>query len=135
MVELERLTVAIVTHSCRSASFISLPKVSDNAEGLFYPEKQAVFVCLFVLFSHLHCCQDVVLRKSNSDSWGFSIVGGFEESKGNQPFFIKTIVPATPAFWDSRLKCVRSCAYGLGFLPERQSGVGVRGPRAEAEGS
>ncbi|KAH1165076.1 ligand of Numb protein X 2-like [Mauremys mutica] len=54
---------------------------------------------------YLHCCQDIVLRKSNSESWGFSIVGGFEEGKGNQPFFIKTIVPATPAFHDRRLKC------------------------------
>ncbi|XP_019343388.1 ligand of Numb protein X 2 [Alligator mississippiensis] len=55
--------------------------------------------------SNLHCCQDIILRKSNSESWGFSIVGGFEESKGSQPFFIKTIVPGTPAFRDRRLKC------------------------------
>uniref|UniRef100_A0A8B9FIF3 LNX2 protein n=1 Tax=Amazona collaria TaxID=241587 RepID=A0A8B9FIF3_9PSIT len=48
--------------------------------------------------SYLHCCQDVVLSKGNLESWGFSIVGGFEESKGNKPFFIKTIVPGTPAF-------------------------------------
>ncbi|EMP35459.1 Ligand of Numb protein X 2 [Chelonia mydas] len=55
--------------------------------------------------TYLHCCQDIALRKSNSESWGFSIVGGFEEGKGNQPFFIKTIVPATPAFCERRLKC------------------------------
>uniref|UniRef100_K7FY60 Ligand of numb-protein X 2 n=1 Tax=Pelodiscus sinensis TaxID=13735 RepID=K7FY60_PELSI len=55
--------------------------------------------------SYLHCCQDIVLHKTNSESWGFSIVGGFEEGKGNQPFFIKTIVPGTPAFRDRRLKC------------------------------
>ncbi|XP_065499234.1 ligand of Numb protein X 2-like [Caloenas nicobarica] len=55
--------------------------------------------------SHLHCCQDIVLSKGNLESWGFSIVGGFEESKGNQPFFIKTIVPGTPAFRDRKLKC------------------------------
>ncbi|XP_074864082.1 ligand of Numb protein X 2-like isoform X1 [Carettochelys insculpta] len=55
--------------------------------------------------TYLHCCQDIVLHKSTSESWGFSIVGGFEEGKGNQPFFIKTIVPATPAFRDRRLKC------------------------------
>lgn len=55
--------------------------------------------------SHLHCCQDITLHKTNAESWGFSIVGGFEENKGNQPFFIKTIVPGTPAFWDRRLKC------------------------------
>ncbi|NXX48161.1 LNX2 protein, partial [Tricholaema leucomelas] len=55
--------------------------------------------------SYLHCCQDIVLNKGNLESWGFSIVGGFEESKGNQPFFIKTIVPGTPAFRDRKLKC------------------------------
>ncbi|XP_067853243.1 ligand of Numb protein X 2b [Heptranchias perlo] len=55
--------------------------------------------------SYLHCCNDIILHKSNSESWGFSIVGGFEESKDNQPFFIKTIVPGTPAYFDGRLKC------------------------------
>ncbi|NWR95160.1 LNX2 protein, partial [Furnarius figulus] len=54
---------------------------------------------------YLHYCQDIVLSKGNLESWGFSIVGGFEESKGNQPFFIKTIVPGTPAFRDRKLKC------------------------------
>uniref|UniRef100_UPI00398E740B ligand of Numb protein X 2b n=1 Tax=Pristiophorus japonicus TaxID=55135 RepID=UPI00398E740B len=55
--------------------------------------------------SYLHCCNDITLYKSNSESWGFSIVGGFEESQDNQPFFIKTIVPGTPAYFDGRLKC------------------------------
>ncbi|XP_078067465.1 ligand of Numb protein X 2b [Mustelus asterias] len=55
--------------------------------------------------SYLHCCNDITLHKSNSESWGFSIVGGFEESQDNQPFFIKTIVPGTPAYFDGRLKC------------------------------
>ncbi|XP_075040513.1 ligand of Numb protein X 2-like [Mixophyes fleayi] len=55
--------------------------------------------------SSLHWCKHISLRKSTFESWGFSIVGGYEETKGNQPFFIKTIVPATPAFFDGRLKC------------------------------
>ncbi|XP_063793263.1 ligand of Numb protein X 2-like [Pseudophryne corroboree] len=55
--------------------------------------------------SSLHWCKHISLRKSTLESWGFSIVGGYEETKGNQPFFIKTIVPATPAFFDGRLKC------------------------------
>ncbi|XP_067103935.1 ligand of Numb protein X 2b [Osmerus mordax] len=55
--------------------------------------------------SHMHWCRDIVLLKTNSESWGFSIVGGYEESHGQQPFFIKTIVPGTPAHFDGRLKC------------------------------
>ncbi|XP_066505768.1 ligand of Numb protein X 2b [Hoplias malabaricus] len=55
--------------------------------------------------SHMHWCRDIVLLKTNSESWGFSIVGGYEESRGQQPFFIKTIVPGTPAHFDGRLKC------------------------------
>uniref|UniRef100_A0A667YKJ6 Ligand of numb-protein X 2b n=1 Tax=Myripristis murdjan TaxID=586833 RepID=A0A667YKJ6_9TELE len=55
--------------------------------------------------SHMHWCRDIVLLKTNNESWGFSIVGGYEESHGQQPFFIKTIVPGTPAHFDGRLKC------------------------------
>lgn len=55
-------------------------------------------------FSHMHWCRDIVLQKTNNESWGFSIVGGYEESQGQQPFFIKTIVPGTPAHFDGRLK-------------------------------
>uniref|UniRef100_A0A4W3HTU5 Ligand of numb-protein X 2a n=1 Tax=Callorhinchus milii TaxID=7868 RepID=A0A4W3HTU5_CALMI len=55
--------------------------------------------------SYLRSCHDIVLRRSNSGSWGFSIVGGFEEHHNNQPFFIKTIVIGTPAYYDGRLKC------------------------------
>nr|XP_033803825.1 ligand of Numb protein X 2 isoform X2 [Geotrypetes seraphini] len=55
--------------------------------------------------SFLHSCHDVVLRRSNLGSWGFSIVGGYEENHTNQPFFIKTIVLGTPAYYDGRLKC------------------------------
>ncbi|XP_063807788.1 ligand of Numb protein X 2 isoform X2 [Pseudophryne corroboree] len=55
--------------------------------------------------SCLHSCHDVVLRRSSLGSWGFSIVGGYEENHTNQPFFIKTIVLGTPAYYDGRLKC------------------------------
>ncbi|XP_077589382.1 ligand of Numb protein X 2b [Stigmatopora nigra] len=55
--------------------------------------------------SHMHWCRDIVLQKSNNESWGFSIVGGYEETHGQLPFFIKTIVPSTPAHFDGRLKC------------------------------
>ncbi|XP_056417794.1 ligand of Numb protein X 2 isoform X2 [Hyla sarda] len=55
--------------------------------------------------SCLHSCHDVILRRSSLGSWGFSIVGGYEENHTNQPFFIKTIVLGTPAYYDGRLKC------------------------------
>ncbi|XP_056132136.1 ligand of Numb protein X 2b isoform X2 [Lampris incognitus] len=55
--------------------------------------------------SQMHWCRDIVLLKTNNESWGFSIVGGYEESHGQQPFFIKTIVPGTAAHFDGRLKC------------------------------
>ncbi|XP_026530786.1 ligand of Numb protein X 2 [Notechis scutatus] len=55
--------------------------------------------------SCLHSYHDVVLRRSNLASWGFSIVGGYEENHTNQHFFIKTIVIGTPAYFDGRLKC------------------------------
>uniref|UniRef100_A0A8C5SMI5 Ligand of Numb protein X 2-like n=1 Tax=Laticauda laticaudata TaxID=8630 RepID=A0A8C5SMI5_LATLA len=87
-------------------------KASEGAESLDRRENghswaswSPLWITWLGLPSQLHCCQDIVLHKSNAESWGFSIVGGFEESKGNQPFFIKTIVPETPAFWDRRLKC------------------------------
>ncbi|KAM3827523.1 ligand of Numb protein X 2-like isoform 2-T3 [Vipera latastei] len=103
---------ALQTVVLKALEVVIPEKASEGAESLDSRENghrwaswSPVWITWLGLPSHLHCCQDVVLRKSNSDSWGFSIVGGFEESKGNQPFFIKTIVPATPAFWDSRLKC------------------------------
>uniref|UniRef100_H3D596 Ligand of numb-protein X 2a n=1 Tax=Tetraodon nigroviridis TaxID=99883 RepID=H3D596_TETNG len=55
--------------------------------------------------SYLHSSHEIVLRRSHPGSWGFSIVGGYEESPSNQAFFIKTIVLGTPAYYDGRLKC------------------------------
>ncbi|XP_043929207.1 ligand of Numb protein X 2 [Protopterus annectens] len=55
--------------------------------------------------SYLHSVHDIVLRRSNLGSWGFSIVGGYEENHTYQPFFIKTVVLGTPAHSDGRLKC------------------------------
>uniref|UniRef100_A0A3Q3FSU4 Ligand of numb-protein X 2a n=1 Tax=Labrus bergylta TaxID=56723 RepID=A0A3Q3FSU4_9LABR len=55
--------------------------------------------------SYLHSSHEIVLRRNHPGSWGFSIVGGYEETHGNQAFFIKTIVLGTPAYYDGRLKC------------------------------
>uniref|UniRef100_A0A672NFE1 Ligand of Numb protein X 2-like n=1 Tax=Sinocyclocheilus grahami TaxID=75366 RepID=A0A672NFE1_SINGR len=55
--------------------------------------------------SYLHSSHEIVLRRSHPGSWGFSIVGGYEENHSNQAFFIKTIVLGTPAYYDGRLKC------------------------------
>ncbi|NXU89114.1 LNX2 protein, partial [Xiphorhynchus elegans] len=85
-----------------SSSWISSWKT--HLGGASCPWK-ALISSLCFCHSYLHYCQDIVLSKGNLESWGFSIVGGFEESKGNQPFFIKTIVPGTPAFRDRKLKC------------------------------
>lgn len=62
------------------------------------------FLMSVFVYSSLHSCHDIVLRRSYLGSWGFSIVGGYEENHTNQPFFIKTIVLGTPAYYDGRLK-------------------------------
>lgn len=67
--------------------------------------RRANGVSVFVFVdSSLHSCHDIILRRSSLGSWGFSIVGGYEENHTNQPFFIKTIVLGTPAYYDGRLK-------------------------------
>lgn len=68
------------------------------------PQGSVILTTVVARFSHMHWCRDIVLQKTNNESWGFSIVGGYEESRGQQPFFIKTIVPGTPAHFDGRLK-------------------------------
>ncbi|XP_032993509.1 ligand of Numb protein X 2-like [Lacerta agilis] len=87
----------------KTPEFTEAPDTRES--GFSWASWAPLWIMWLGLPSHLHCCQDIILHKSNSESWGFSIVGGFEENKGNQPFFIKTIVPGTPAFWDRRLKC------------------------------
>lgn len=57
-----------------------------------------------VIFSYLNSSHEIVLRRSHPGSWGFSIVGGYEDNHVNQAFFIKTIVLGTPAYYDGRLK-------------------------------
>ncbi|XP_075429640.1 ligand of Numb protein X 2-like [Ascaphus truei] len=94
-------TVVLKVLEVASEAAEGAAEVPRDPGGVWSP----LWVTWLALPSCLHWCRDIALRKSNAESWGFSIVGGFEEAKGYQPFFIKTIVPATPAFFDGRLKC------------------------------
>ncbi|NWI94013.1 LNX2 protein, partial [Pitta sordida] len=80
-------------------------QLSTMSENEYDASWSPSWVMWLGLPSCLHSCHDVVLRRSNLGSWGFSIVGGYEENHTNQPFFIKTIVLGTPAYFDGRLKC------------------------------
>ncbi|XP_078073342.1 E3 ubiquitin-protein ligase LNX isoform X2 [Mustelus asterias] len=54
---------------------------------------------------YLYWYKDIGLRRNTSGSLGFSIVGGYEENHGSQPFFVKSIVDGMPAYNDGRLRC------------------------------
>ncbi|NXT77291.1 LNX2 protein, partial [Zapornia atra] len=101
VVALKALEVQIVEEQPQ-ASEEQLSTISENEYDASWSPS---WVMWLGLPSCLHSCHDVVLRRSNLGSWGFSIVGGYEENHTNQPFFIKTIVLGTPAYFDGRLKC------------------------------
>ncbi|KAM6291110.1 ligand of Numb protein X 2 isoform 1-T5 [Porphyrio hochstetteri] len=101
VVALKALEVQI-TEEQPQASEEQLSTISENEYDASWSPS---WVMWLGLPSCLHSCHDVVLRRSNLGSWGFSIVGGYEENHTNQPFFIKTIVLGTPAYFDGRLKC------------------------------
>ncbi|KAJ7409588.1 Ligand of Numb protein X 2 [Willisornis vidua] len=100
VVALKALEVQIVEEP--QANEEQLSTISENEYDASWSPS---WVMWLGLPSCLHSCHDVVLRRSNLGSWGFSIVGGYEENHTNQPFFIKTIVLGTPAYFDGRLKC------------------------------
>ncbi|NXH79113.1 LNX2 protein, partial [Hydrobates tethys] len=101
VVALKALEVQIVEEQPQ-ANEEQLNTISENEYDASWSPS---WVMWLGLPSCLHSCHDVVLRRSNLGSWGFSIVGGYEENHTNQPFFIKTIVLGTPAYFDGRLKC------------------------------
>ncbi|XP_016378341.1 ligand of Numb protein X 2-like isoform X2 [Sinocyclocheilus rhinocerous] len=78
-----------------------LPPHENDYDACWSPS----WVMWLGLPSYLHSSHEIVLRRSHPGSWGFSIVGGYEENHSNQAFFIKTIVLGTPAYYDGRLKC------------------------------
>ncbi|NXE47154.1 LNX2 protein, partial [Casuarius casuarius] len=101
VVALKALEVQIVEEQPQSNE----EQLSTISENEYDASWSPSWVMWLGLPSCLHSCHDVVLRRSNLGSWGFSIVGGYEENHTNQPFFIKTIVLGTPAYFDGRLKC------------------------------
>ncbi|NXC19003.1 LNX2 protein, partial [Corythaeola cristata] len=101
VVALKALEVQIIEEQPQ-ANEEQLSTISENEYDASWSPS---WVMWLGLPSCLHSCHDVVLRRSNLGSWGFSIVGGYEENHTNQPFFIKTIVLGTPAYFDGRLKC------------------------------
>ncbi|KAM5288121.1 ligand of Numb protein X 2 [Ctenodactylus gundi] len=100
-VALKALEVQIV----EDATQTSEEQPSTFSENEYDASWSPSWVMWLGLPSSLHSCHDIVLRRSYLGSWGFSIVGGYEENHANQPFFIKTIVLGTPAYYDGRLKC------------------------------
>ncbi|XP_050622809.1 ligand of Numb protein X 2 isoform X2 [Macaca thibetana thibetana] len=100
-VALKALEVQIVEEATQNTE----EQPSTFSENEYDASWSPSWVMWLGLPSTLHSCHDIVLRRSYLGSWGFSIVGGYEENHTNQPFFIKTIVLGTPAYYDGRLKC------------------------------
>ncbi|XP_051901571.1 LOW QUALITY PROTEIN: E3 ubiquitin-protein ligase LNX [Pristis pectinata] len=112
--------VSIIKHSAASSSVIFKAlelrvAEKDNADGQMSPNSiqnnlseedwSPSWNMWLVLPRYLYMCKDVELRRNTSGSLGFSIVGGYEENHGSQPFFIKSIVNGMPAHNDGRLRC------------------------------
>ncbi|XP_044633316.1 ligand of Numb protein X 2 isoform X4 [Equus asinus] len=100
-VALKALEVQVVEDAAQTSE----EQASTFSENEYDASWSPSWVMWLGLPSALHSCHDIVLRRSYLGSWGFSIVGGYEENHTNQPFFIKTIVLGTPAYYDGRLKC------------------------------
>ncbi|XP_023570851.1 ligand of Numb protein X 2 [Octodon degus] len=100
-VALKALEVQIIEEATQTSEELPSAFSENEYDASWSPS----WVMWLGLPSALHSCHDIVLRRSYLGSWGFSIVGGYEENHTNQPFFIKTIVLGTPAYYDGRLKC------------------------------
>ncbi|KAM6179705.1 ligand of Numb protein X 2 [Erethizon dorsatum] len=100
-VALKALEVQIIEEAAQTSEELPGAFSENEYDASWSPS----WVMWLGLPSALHSCHDIVLRRSYLGSWGFSIVGGYEENHTNQPFFIKTIVLGTPAYYDGRLKC------------------------------
>ncbi|XP_061048257.1 E3 ubiquitin-protein ligase LNX isoform X2 [Eubalaena glacialis] len=85
----------------------SSPAALDSNHRVTAPpgNRSPSWVMWLELPRYLYNCKDVILRRNTAGSLGFCIVGGYEESNGNKPFFIKSIVEGTPAYNDGRIRC------------------------------
>ena len=60
---------------------------------------------LFLCLSPLSPAEyTITLKRDNSESLGFSIVGGVNSSRGNSPVYIRSIAPQSIAATDGRLQ-------------------------------
>ncbi|KAK3541500.1 hypothetical protein QTP86_027247 [Hemibagrus guttatus] len=98
-VQLRALEVSMVDEPGQDEGL--LPHHESDYDASWSPS----WVMWLGLPSYLNSSHEIVLRRSHPGSWGFSIVGGYEDNHINQAFFIKTIVLGTPAYYDGRLKC------------------------------
>ncbi|XP_048123033.1 ligand of Numb protein X 2a [Alosa alosa] len=99
-VQLRTLEVDMTEELCGDEDFLA-PHDNNEYDASWSPS----WVMWLGLPSYLYSSHEIVLRRNHPGSWGFSIVGGYEENHNNQAFFIKTIVLGTPAYYDGRLKC------------------------------
>ncbi|XP_076992975.1 E3 ubiquitin-protein ligase LNX isoform X1 [Tamandua tetradactyla] len=84
----------------------SSPAALDSNHNMAPPaDWSPSWVMWLELPRYLYNCKDVILRRNTAGSLGFCIVGGYEEYNGNKPFFIKSIVEGTPAYYDGRIRC------------------------------
>ncbi|XP_014014932.1 ligand of Numb protein X 2a isoform X2 [Salmo salar] len=106
-VQLRALEVSMVEEPDQDQSPVDqlLPTHHHTHDSDYDSSWSPSWVLWLGLPSFLHSSHEIVLRRSHPGSWGFSIVGGYEENHSNQAFFIKTIVLGTPAYYDGRLKC------------------------------
>ncbi|XP_043917359.1 E3 ubiquitin-protein ligase LNX isoform X2 [Protopterus annectens] len=96
---------ALELRGCETSEVNNLSSPSDPNHNFQENDEWSLpWVTWLGLPRYLYSCRDIVLRKSTG-SLGFCVIGGFEESHGNQPFFIKFVVEGTPAYNDGRIRC------------------------------